>query len=505
MPETKVPMTLREHFLEDPFFSSGWQQLGTSSSSVMEKSSSIQEESSSIQKRSSSEERSNSSEKEMSSSSEKERSSSSQEEGKRGAKGLRSLLLPRRWMLPRLLEDAKLSAEGEDSQLLGRREDEAGLELSLDTTGYRPEELKVKVEGGELCVEGRHEERSQAGHVMVSRQFQRRYGLPQGARREGVESNLSQDGVMVIRVPKERRIEEVGAGERIPVEHVGSVEGIGEIGDKQETSGRGRRHGRVDDFQGAGEMQGRRRSLSKAGRERSVSVVREERSRHREERSCDRKERRARNERSCDRERSREGSGERKDLTIPTIMRQPFLDDPFFKNTIASIESSRGDFFRQARQSFEDNLRQMESRMTGSLALEDSSLLSPTHWVHHGIFDDDFHSVLKTDSQDCSTIRQVEDETKLEVHLDTSGYRPDELRVEVEGGLVRVEGKHEERSQAGQVMVSRQFQRRYGLPQGAREEEVVSSLSKDGVLVVTAPKQRLHQGTEGRTVNIAIS
>merc|ERR1712113_85082 len=76
------------------------------------------------------------------------------------------------------------------------------------------------------------------------------------------------------------------------------------------------------------------------------------------------------------------------------------------------------------------------------------------------------------------------------VHLDTSGYKPDELKVQVEGGIVRVEGKHEEKSEAGAVMVSRQFVKEYALPGSSKSEGVESSLSKDGVLVITMPKPR---------------
>merc|ERR1719222_1383705 len=92
---------------------------------------------------------------------------------------------------------------------------------------------------------------------------------------------------------------------------------------------------------------------------------------------------------------------------------------------------------------------------------------------------DNFGSMLDR-KQDCSTIKHNEDDNKVEVHLDTSGYKPDELKVQVEGHIVRVEGKHEERSEAGTVMVSRQFVKEYALPEGSKPEGVESSLSKDG-------------------------
>ncbi len=81
-----------------------------------------------------------------------------------------------------------------------------------------------------------------------------------------------------------------------------------------------------------------------------------------------------------------------------------------------------------------------------------------------------------------------EDEKKMEVSLDTSAYRPDELNVSVSGGVVTVEGKHEEKAEDGSKMVSRQFHRKYTLPSGAKPEDVVSNLSSDGVLVITAVK-----------------
>merc|ERR1711874_808680 len=86
---------------------------------------------------------------------------------------------------------------------------EKKLEISLGTSGYTPSELSVDVCGEELHVSGRHEERGEDGQVMVARQFIKSYSLPQGAVREKVESNLSQDGVLVITVPKENKIKEI--------------------------------------------------------------------------------------------------------------------------------------------------------------------------------------------------------------------------------------------------------------------------------------------------------
>merc|ERR1712243_548288 len=61
----------------------------------------------------------------------------------------------------------------------------------------------------EISLEGKHEEKSEEGHTMVSRQFSRIYTLPAGAMLAEVESNLSQDGVMAITVPKEKKIQKI--------------------------------------------------------------------------------------------------------------------------------------------------------------------------------------------------------------------------------------------------------------------------------------------------------
>ena len=367
-------------------------------------------------------------------------------------------LMPRKWMIPQLW-DEEIFSNSRDSHLLGLQEDETKMEISLDTTGYKPDELKVQVRDGELCVEGKHEERSEAGQVMVSRQFSKRYGLPQGAKRLEVMSNLSQDGVMVITVPKEKKIEEVKTTEKIPVEH---VKNVGEMNMKMEEKVEERRRSREEERQGEmADMTSQRSSSRPTNSSRGSSQARD-------------------GERGIFRD----------EMLVPMTLRDPFLEDPFFKGTLSNIESSRDDFFKKAREGFEESLKQMETMMSGI----------SSNWTNPSSFDSHFNSVMNN-SDNC-VIRHMEDDTKMEVQLDTVGYKPDELKVEVENGVVRVEGRHQEKSESGQVMVSRQFARQYALPQGAKPEEVVSSLSKDGVLAIQVPKQAPKKVSATRAVPI---
>merc|ERR1712054_467334 len=113
----------------------------------------------------------------------------------------------------------------------------------------------------------------------------------------------------------------------------------------------------------------------------------------------------------------------------------------------------------------------------------------PRRWMMPNLFNNDLFKQLDMfDTKDREVIRVKDDNDKFEVSLDTSQYRPDELRVNVGEGVISVEGKHEEKSDDGRRMVLRQFSRKYSLPTTAKPDNVVSNLSQDGVLVITAPK-----------------
>merc|ERR1711872_759885 len=55
--------------------------------------------------------------------------------------------------------------------------------------------------------------------------------------------------------------------------------------------------------------------------------------------------------------------------------------------------------------------------------------------------------------KDSEVIRVKNDDNKMEVSLDTSQYRPDELTVSMADGAVTIQGKHEEKAEDGTKMV----------------------------------------------------
>merc|ERR1712047_123742 len=81
-----------------------------------------------------------------------------------------------------------------------------------------------------------------------------------------------------------------------------------------------------------------------------------------------------------------------------------------------------------------------------------------------------------------------EDNTRMEVRIDASKYKPEELKVFVQSGRLLVEGRHEEKKEDGRGFIQRSLSRRYTLPKEAEVDKMVSNLSSEGILVITTPK-----------------
>ncbi|XP_043257085.1 protein lethal(2)essential for life-like [Colletes gigas] len=79
------------------------------------------------------------------------------------------------------------------------------------------------------------------------------------------------------------------------------------------------------------------------------------------------------------------------------------------------------------------------------------------------------------------------DQNKYQVIVDVQQFAPEEITVRTDDKFITIEGKHEEKKdQHGYV--SRQFVRRYMLPQGYDIGHVRPRLSSDGILTITAPR-----------------
>ncbi|GAB6030037.1 hypothetical protein CHUAL_005722 [Chamberlinius hualienensis] len=139
-----------------------------------------------------------------------------------------------------------------------------------------------------------------------------------------------------------------------------------------------------------------------------------------------------------------------------------------------------------------------EPRDLFDLALQSSSILDQNFGL--GLCDDDLFPAQNyrcfyirprrfADRQSCgaSQIKLSDDGSKFQLMLDVNQFTPDELSVKTLDNSVVIHGKHEEKLDE-HGFVSREFTRRYVLPEGISPECVTSSLTPDGVLTIEAPK-----------------
>lgn len=99
--------------------------------------------------------------------------------------------------------------------------DNEKFQVSVDVQHFSPEEINVKVIDGNVIIEGKHEEKRDQ-HGYISRQFVRRYALPQGCLPDTVESKLSSDGVLTVTAPKVLPLPSIGE-KIVPIAQTGPV------------------------------------------------------------------------------------------------------------------------------------------------------------------------------------------------------------------------------------------------------------------------------------------
>ncbi|XP_066282337.1 heat shock protein 30C-like [Branchiostoma lanceolatum] len=91
--------------------------------------------------------------------------------------------------------------------------------VSVDVTGFSPDEISVKTVGNKVRVQGKHKARhaDQTGHSFRYQELRREFVLPEGVDPETVTSVLSKDGVLSIQAPR-MAIEAAPAEKVVPVQ-----------------------------------------------------------------------------------------------------------------------------------------------------------------------------------------------------------------------------------------------------------------------------------------------
>ncbi|VDO90041.1 unnamed protein product [Heligmosomoides polygyrus] len=111
-------------------------------------------------------------------------------------------------------------------------------------------------------------------------------------------------------------------------------------------------------------------------------------------------------------------------------------------------------------------------------------------WMDHQIapyWREADHSILHVGNQ---TKEFVNDEKKFAVSLDVSHFKPEELKVELEGRDLTIEGVQEVKTDHGYMKKS--FVHKWALPEDCDLDAVHTQIDNEGHLTVEAPKTGEH-------------
>jgi len=196
---------------------------------------------------------------------------------------------------------------------------------------------------------------------------------------------------------------------------------------------------------------------------------------------------------------------------VPISIRDPFFKDPFFSSTWEEFDKMRTDMMAKSKDfwgkvdsdfaNFEEQVKKSHSEMDSQMspfrpqlpawAIPDNLRTELTPFQGGSGF--------QGQSAVSEVIKVKQDEGKFEVTLDVSDYKPEELKVTTVNNVLSIEGKHEQHQEDskdtsnstafGSSSVMKQFSRKWTLPKDADPNDVVSNLSSDGILMVTAPRK----------------
>lgn len=111
----------------------------------------------------------------------------------------------------------------------------------------------------------------------------------------------------------------------------------------------------------------------------------------------------------------------------------------------------------------------------------------------------------KADGVSAANIASVSlDKDAFRVTLDVMHYKPEEVEVKVVDNSIIVVAKHEEREDE-QSLVSRQLVRKYAIPESVEADEITSSISSDGVLIIQAPLKKQPENNNERKIKIQLT
>jgi len=151
--------------------------------------------------------------------------------------------------------------------------------------------------------------------------------------------------------------------------------------------------------------------------------------------------------------------------------------------------------FSNVRERFESEMRKMEdemSRFRTQLMDHERDVFArgPTSQVRSYL---DINSPLIQDS--------ASGNKEIKLRFDVSEYAPEEIIVKTIDNKLQVHAKHEEKSDTKSTY--REYSREFLLPKGTNPETITSSLSRDGILTISAPLPAIEASHGEKMIPIA--
>merc|ERR1719228_2993947 len=175
--------------------------------------------------------------------------------------------------------------------------------------------------------------------------------------------------------------------------------------------------------------------------------------------------------------------------------------------------SAANAFDDRRRESAFDNMRR-DSAFNSAITKHDSMFDNPRAGFFDdksifdrersgSLFDRDDRSLFASNSEQNGISRVQYDDDTYKILVNVENYKPEELVIKTADNTVIVEAKHEEKTSDGHSYATQSFNQSFTLPRGVDPESVSSGLSKQGVLMISAPLPKsLKSGDSGMIIPI---
>ncbi len=184
-------------------------------------------------------------------------------------------------------------------------------------------------------------------------------------------------------------------------------------------------------------------------------------------------------------------------MRVPVTLRGLFFKDPFFHLNWDKCDKLKEHVLQvseEIRRKDEHALQQMKTEAEKEKGIKmDETLVFPKHWMVSlklGLTED---LDLYPEDGDEELIMYHCDKNSLMLCLDVHHFRPDEIKIVEENGMIVISAFQNQHWLSGTRTISRQFRRTFALPEGTTRDDVCANLSSDGILFMSIQKLTLDQ------------